>query len=287
VVENARDLHGVFPIARAEALASFGDGTLYVEKLLGHARHIEVQVIGDGLGGAVHFGERNCSIQRRHQKILEEAPSPGLSADVATLLHQAALAGVHALKYRSAGTFEFLLDAEGRFYFMEINARIQVEHPVTEQITGIDLVKLQIQSAFDNRLDVRQRDVSLHGHAIECRINAEDPDHDFLPQPGTIEHLRWPGGFGVRVDSHVFEGYTIPIYYDSLIAKIVSHGLTRADAIATMARALDELEIGPGATTTRFLRKVLEHSDFLAGDYTLELGRELTHALEEEEEEEA
>jgi acetyl-CoA carboxylase biotin carboxylase subunit len=238
-------------------------------------------VVGDGRGGGVHLGERNCSLQRRHQKMLEEALSPELPRDVADRLHRAALAGVRALEYRGAGTFEFLMDADNRFYFMEINARIQVEHPVTEAVTGVDLVKAQILGALERRLVLSQNEVGFRGHAIECRINAEDPDQEFLPQPGTIERLRWPGGFGVRIDSHVYEGYTIPLYYDSLLAKIIVHGATRADAIAIMARALDELEIGPSATTARFLRGVLDHPAFRAGDYTLDLGRELVPEVED------
>jgi len=282
VVESGRDLDDLFVMAQAEARAAFGDPALYVEKLVERARHVEVQVVGDGRGGGVHLGERNCSLQRRHQKMLEEAPSPSLARDVADRLHRAALDGVRALEYRSAGTFEFLMDEAGRFYFMEINARIQVEHPVTEAVTGIDLVKAQIVDALERRPSLSQRDIQLRGHAIECRINAEDPDQEFLPQPGTIERLRWPGGFGVRIDSHIYEGYTIPIYYDSLLAKIVAHARTRDEAIAVAARALDEFVIGPGATTARFLRGVLDDARLRCGDYTLDLGRALVPEVEEE-----
>jgi acetyl-CoA carboxylase, biotin carboxylase subunit len=282
VVESGRDLDDLFMMAQAEARAAFGDPALYVEKLVERARHVEVQVVGDGRGGGVHLGERNCSLQRRHQKMLEEAPSPALARDAADRLHRAALDGVRALAYRSAGTFEFLMDEAGRFYFMEINARIQVEHPVTEAVTGVDLVKTQIIDALERRPSLTQRDIELRGHAIECRINAEDPDQEFLPQPGTIERLRWPGGFGVRIDSHVYEGYTIPIYYDSLLAKVIAHGRTRDEAMAIAARALDELVIGPGATTARFLRGVLDDDRFRCGDYTLDLGRALVPEVEEE-----
>ena len=275
IVHSERELDDLFPLAQAEARAGFGDATLYVEKLIEHARHIEVQVVGDGRGGGVHLGERNCSLQRRHQKMLEESPSPALPRDVADQLHRAALVGVGALAYRGAGTFEFLVDEECRFYFMEINARIQVEHPVTEAVTGIDLVKVQLLGALEERLPLRQDQVVFTGHAVECRINAEDPEQDFLPQPGTIKHLRLPGGFGVRIDTHIFEGYTVPIYYDSLLAKVVAHGRTRPDAIAIMSRALDELEIGPIGTTTRFLRGVMDHEAFRTGGYTLDLGRTL------------
>ena len=280
-VATEAELDALFAIAQAEARAGFGDPTLYIEKLIEHARHVEVQVVGDGHGGGVHLGERNCSLQRRHQKILEESPSPWLPRDVADRLHRAALAGVRALAYRGAGTFEFLLDEECRFYFMEINARIQVEHPVTEAVTGIDLVKVQLLGALERRLTMTQDQVTVNGHAIECRINAEDPEQDFMPQPGTIERLRLPGGFGVRIDTHIFQGYTVPIYYDSLLAKVVTHHATREGAIATMRRALDELEIAPIATTTRFLRAVMDHDLFRSGRYTLDLGRALIPETED------
>jgi acetyl-CoA carboxylase biotin carboxylase subunit len=275
------DLDELFPLAQAEARAGFGDPTLYVEKLIEHARHVEVQVFGDGRGGGVHLGERNCSLQRRHQKMLEESPSPALPRDVADRLHDAALSGVEALAYRNAGTFEFLVDEDCRFYFMEINARIQVEHPATEAVTGIDLVKLQLVTALDGTLALTQDEVSFAGHAIECRVNAEDPEQDFLPQPGRIERLRLPGGPGVRVDTHIFDGYAIPIYYDSLLAKIVAHGRTRIEAIAIMRRALDEFEIAPMATTARLLRGVMDHELFLSGEYTLDFGRLLVPELED------
>jgi acetyl-CoA carboxylase biotin carboxylase subunit len=280
-VETPAELDDLFVMAQAEAGAAFGDPTLYIEKLVEHARHVEVQILGDGHGAGVHLGERNCSLQRRHQKMLEEALSPKLPRDIAGRLHAAALAGVRALSYRGAGTFEFLIDREGRFYFMEINARIQVEHPVTEAVTGVDLVKTQVLGALERRLMLSQHQIEFRGHAIECRINAEDPDRDFLPQPGTIERLRWPGGFGIRIDSHVYEGYIVPLYYDSLLAKIIAHGATRTDAIAIMARALDETEIGPIATTAPFLRGVLDHPAFRAGDYTLDLGRALVPEVED------
>jgi acetyl-CoA carboxylase biotin carboxylase subunit len=281
VVATEADLDDLFGLAQAEARAGFGDPTLYVEKLIEHARHIEVQVVGDGHGGGVHLGERNCSLQRRHQKMLEESPSPALPRDVADQLCRAAIAGVRALEYRGAGTFEFLVDQNCRFYFMEINARIQVEHPVTEAVTGIDLVKVQLLGALERRLSITQDQVTFSGHAIECRINAEDPEQDFMPQPGTIERLRLPGGFGLRIDTHIFQGYTVPIYYDSLLAKVVAHQRTREDAIATMRRALDELDIAPIGTTTRFLRGVMDHDLFRSGEYTLDLGRALVPETED------
>jgi acetyl-CoA carboxylase biotin carboxylase subunit len=274
-----------FATAQAEARAGFGDPTLYAEKLIVGARHVEVQVLGDGRGGALHLFERNCSLQRRHQKLLEEAPSPGLPASAAAGLHRAALSAVRALRYRNAGTLEFLVDESDRFYFMEMNARIQVEHPVTEAIAGIDLVKAQIHVAATGELPpLAQADIAARGHAIECRINAEDPDNGFLPQPGTIERLRLPGGPGVRVDTHLYQGYTVPLYYDSLLAKIIAHGSTRAEAIATAARALDELACAPLRTTAPFLRRILDHPSFRAGTYTLDLMHELLPEAAEEEE---
>lgn len=281
IVRSEDELADLFAMAQAEARAGFGDATLYIERLIEHARHVEVQIVGDGKGGGIHLGERNCSLQRRHQKMLEESPSPDFPRDVAGRLHQAALDGVRAIAFRGAGTFEFLIDDMCRFYFMEINARIQVEHPVTEAVTGIDLVKLQLVGALEGRLPIAQDDVAFNGHAIECRINAEDPEQDFMPQPGTIERLRLPGGFGVRVDTHIFEGYTVPLYYDSLLAKIVAHGRTRADAIAVMHRALGECEIAPLGTTAPFLRGVVEHELFQAGGYTLDFMRELVPELED------
>jgi acetyl-CoA carboxylase biotin carboxylase subunit len=280
LVAAESDLRDLYALAQAEARAAFGDPTLYVEKLIAPARHIEVQVFGDGHGGGVHFGERNCSVQRRHQKMLEEAPSPNLTPEVADQLHKAALAGVRAIHYRGAGTFEFLVDEKG-FYFIEINARIQVEHPVTEAVTGIDLVRLQLVQALEDALSIRQQDVLCSGHAIECRINAEDPDQEFMPQPGTIERLRLPGGFGVRVDTHIFEGYAVPLYYDSLLAKIVAHARTRTEAIAVMRRALEETQIQPIGTTAKFLTRVVDDERFRSGAYTLDLVRELVPEVEE------
>ena len=260
-----------FPLAQAEARASFGDPTLYLERRIEGARHIEVQVLRDSKGKAVHLGERNCSLQRRHQKLLEEAPSPALPREVARQLHEAALTIVEATRYRSAGTVEFLVDADNRFYFLEVNARIQVEHPVTEAITGVDLVRAQVEEAATGELSLSQSDIAFRGHAIECRINAEDPDDGFLPQPGTIETFRSPAGPSVRFDTHVFEGYAVPFYYDSLLAKVITHGATREEAIDTMRSALSELVIGPIHTTAPFLKRVLEDDAFRKGSYTLDL----------------
>ncbi|MBA3887576.1 MAG: acetyl-CoA carboxylase biotin carboxylase subunit [Acidobacteria bacterium] len=269
VIDGPETLASEFPMARAEARAAFGDPTLYMERLIVGARHVEVQVLGDGKGGAVHLGERNCSIQRRHQKMLEEAPSPCLSRATAAQLHDAACRAVTALRYRNAGTVEFLVDAAGRCYFMEINARLQVEHPVTEEITGIDLVRAQITIAQTGELPFTQEDIQPRGHAMECRINAEDPAAGFLPQPGTVERLRLPCGFGVRFDTYLYQGGIVPLYYDSLVGKLIVRGPSREAVLATMDRALEQFEAFPLATTAPFLRQVLQAPAFRRGDYTL------------------
>ena len=282
VLTGESELVEDFAIARGEANAAFGDPTLYLEKLVPEARHVEVQVLGDGTGAGVHLGERNCSVQRRHQKLVEESPSPRLGEDLRSALHRAALDAVAALNYRNAGTVEFLVDPDDCFYFLELNSRIQVEHPVSELITGVDLVKAQLRIAAEERLPFHQGDITFRGHAIECRINAEDPDDDFLPQPGTIVNFRPPGGFGVRLDTHVYAGYTMPIYYDSLLGKLLALGADRDEAIAVMSRALDELEIGPLRTTTAFLRRVMDESTFRDGTYTTTLCRRMLPDLEDD-----
>lgn len=255
-----------FPVAQAEARAAFGDGKIYMEKFIPRGRHVEVQVLGDGKGGAVHLGERNCSIQRRHQKLIEESPSPGIDAALRENICAAALQGVKHIGYLNAGTMEFLLDQSGNFYFMEINARIQVEHPVTEMVTGVDLIKEQFKIAMGEPL-VPQDAVHSKGWAIECRINAEDPDMNFLPCPGIIETLFLPDGPGVRVDTHIYAGYEIPIYYDTLLAKLIAHAKTRDEAVAKMAHCLDEFMISPTSTTISFHKKVLRDADFIEGRY--------------------
>ncbi len=213
-----------FPIAQAEAKAAFGDGKMYLEKFIPRARHVEVQILGDGQGHAVHFGERNCTVQRRHQKLVEESPCPGIDQPLREGIWTAALQGVKYIRYANAGTMEFLLDEMDHFYFMEINARIQVEHPVSEMVTGVDLIKEQFKISAGEPLTTSQEKIQSKGWAIECRINAEDPDMNFLPCPGKIEELFLPGGFGVRVDTHIYAGYEIPIYYDTLIAKLIAYG---------------------------------------------------------------
>jgi len=271
-----------FPIARAEASAAFGDGTMYIEKLITNARHVEVQVLGDGRGGAVHLGERNCSVQRRHQKLIEESPSPGLPPYVRDGLCAAAVQGVRHMRYQNAGTMEFLVDPEGHFYFMEINARIQVEHPVTEMVTGVDLVKEQFKIAAGEPT-LAENNTSHVGCAIECRINAEDPESSFLPSPGKIESVLLPGGPGVRIDTHIFAGYEVPIYYDTLLAKLIVHGRDREEAMARLLRCLDEFEVAPIQTTIPLHRRILRDPDFRAGRYYTDF---LTRYVAEEEEDE-
>ncbi|MER3456662.1 MAG: acetyl-CoA carboxylase biotin carboxylase subunit [candidate division GAL15 bacterium] len=266
VVHNQEDLARALQTAQQEARSAFGSGELYLEKYLREPRHVEVQVLADSRGNAVHLGHRECSIQRRHQKLLEEAPAPGLSPRLQAQLYRAALRLVQAIGYVNAGTVEFLVDRQDNFYFLEMNTRIQVEHPVTEAITGLDLVAEQIRIAAGERLRFRQQDVQFRGHALECRINAEDPAHDFRPSPGRVVSFVPPGGFGVRVDTHVYAGYTIPPYYDSLVAKVVAWGRDRAEAIARMERALREFEITGIRTTIPLHRAILDNAFFRRGE---------------------
>jgi acetyl-CoA carboxylase biotin carboxylase subunit len=245
-------------------MAAFGNPALYLERYISPARHVEIQVLGDRTGSVVHLGERDCSIQRRHQKLVEESPSPAMTPDLRARMGEAAVRLARSVKYRGAGTVEFLLDGEGNFYFMEMNTRIQVEHPVTEMVTGIDLVKAQIRIAAGEPLWLSQDDIVLRGHSIECRVNAEDPE-TFVPSPGKILHLRLPGGPGVRVDTHLYAGCTIPPFYDSLIAKVIVLGNTREEAIARMVRALDELDIEGVKTTIPLHKRILVSPEFKAG----------------------
>jgi len=259
-------IHG-FHQARAEAQAAFGDGTLYLEKFVENPRHVEVQILGDRFGNLVHLGERDCSVQRRHQKLVEESPSPSIDPRTREAMGKAAVAICKEAGYHNAGTVEFLLDRHGNFFFIEVNARIQVEHTVTELVTGIDLIQQQLLIAGGERLAFRQEDIRFQGHAIECRINAEDPERDFQPSPGLIELFVPPGGPGVRVDSHCYSGYRIPPYYDSMIGKLLVHRADRRHAIATMLRALDEFVIVGPKTTISLQRRILAHSDFRAGEH--------------------
>jgi len=263
VVHTESNLLDSISLTRAEAGAAFGNDTLYMEKFLQEPRHIEFQVLADGQGGAIHLGERDCSMQRRHQKVVEEAPAPGISQDQRDRIGAVCVDACQALSYRGAGTFEFLYQHE-EFYFIEMNTRIQVEHPVTEMITGIDLVKEQLRIAGGGTLSIAQEDVRFTGHAIECRLNAEDPD-DFLPCPGTISQYHSPGGPGVRVDTHIYNGYRVPPYYDSLIAKLIAHGEDRASAIARVSGALAEIVIDGIKTNVPLHRRIVSDSGFKAG----------------------
>ncbi|MBK8976863.1 MAG: acetyl-CoA carboxylase biotin carboxylase subunit [Planctomycetes bacterium] len=266
VAHNDVSLINGFHAAQAEAETAFKDGTVYIEKLLDRPRHVEVQILGDQHGNIVHLGERDCSLQRRHQKLVEESPCPILTPEQRAQIGEAAVRLAHAAGYESAGTVEFLLDRDGNFYFIEVNSRIQVEHPVTEEVTGFDLIQEMIRIAAGERLSFTQQDVVQRGHAIEFRINAEDPDHAFKPSPGLIETLIPPAGPGVRWDSHAYQGYRVPPHYDSMVAKLVVHRPTRRQALATARRALDELVIEGIRTTTPLFRRVLEHSDFINGE---------------------
>ena len=265
VAHNDGKLISAFLTAQAEAEAAFGNRSVYIEKYVKEPRHIEVQILADSHGNILHLGERDCSIQRRHQKLIEECPAPGLSEKLRRRIAETAVRAAKEVEYENAGTVEFLLDSDDNFYFMEMNTRLQVEHPVTEMVTGIDLVKAQITVATGEKLKWTQSDIHFEGHAIECRINAEDPDKDFMPSPGKIEQLIFPGGPGVRVDSHVYAGYKIPPYYDSLIAKIIAYGPNRTEAIAVMQRALREMVISPVKTTVPLHEKILNRPRFRQG----------------------
>jgi acetyl-CoA carboxylase biotin carboxylase subunit len=265
LVRDPDDLLQLFAAAQGEAEAAFGNAGVYLEKFIERPRHIEIQILADSYGNVVHLGERDCSIQRRHQKLLEEAPSPVLTPDLREKMGQAAVRAAQSINYVGAGTVEFLLDQSGEFYFMEMNTRIQVEHPVTEMVTGLDLIAEQIRIAQGEQLSFSQSDIQLRGHAIECRINAEDPDHNFRPHPGRISGYLPPGGNGVRMDSHVYTDYEIPPYYDSLIGKLIVWGPDRATAIRRMRRALRECAITGLPTTISFHQKVLDTPQFLKG----------------------
>ncbi len=267
IVRSRKGFTSAFDLCRSEALAVFGCGDVYIEKVIQNARHIEIQVLGDNYGNILHLGERECSIQRRYQKLVEEAPSAALNARLRKEMGTAAIAAARAVNYSGAGTVEFLLDRDGNYYFIEMNTRIQVEHPVTEWVTGVDLVKAQIRVASGEPIGFKQEDVQINGHAIECRINAEDPETDFAPSPETIHALRLPAGPGVRVDTHIYEGYTVPHYYDSLLAKLIVHDHSREEAVARMRRALAEFSANGVKTTAPFLMRILKEKDFRTGHY--------------------
>ncbi len=265
VASNDLALKSALQQARAEAEAAFGNGDVYLEKYIEHPRHVEVQVLADHHGNVVHLYERDCSVQRRHQKLIEESPSTSISAETRAAMCDAARNLIRAAKYTNAATVEFIVDKTGSFYFIEVNARIQVEHPVTEMVTGIDLIKWQIRVAAGEALPWSQNDIVQRGAAIECRINAENPRRNFQPSPGKIDQLIAPGGFGVRFDTHAHSGYTVPPYYDSMIGKLIVHQPTRADAIACMQRALAELRVDGIHTTIPIHQEILSHSAFVEG----------------------
>lgn len=269
IVSEKNELERAYNYASTEAQQAFGDSRVYIEKYIGSPKHIEVQILGDRHGNVVHLFERDCSIQRRHQKLLEEAPSPSIDKETRKKMGEIAVKAAQAVGYDSAGTIEFLYDVETNdFYFMEMNTRIQVEHPVSEEITGIDLIKYQIRISNDDKLDFKQKHIERNGCSIECRINAEDPEKDFKPNPGKITQLMIPGGPGVRVDSGVYPGYVIPPFYDSMVAKLIAWGINRREAIERMKRALDEFYIEGIKTTIPFHKTVMRNQQFLSGQYT-------------------
>ncbi len=267
IVNDRQELIRALPLVKAEARHAFGCDEIYLEKFLRKARHVEVQVLGDQHGSVIHLGERECSIQRRNQKLLEEAPSPIVSPELRGRMGGAAVRGTSAIAYNSAGTMEFLLDEKGDFYFMEFNARIQVEHPITEMVTGVDVVVEQIRNALGKPMGLGQEDIKVNGHAIECRINAEDYHRDFLPTPGIIEKWQPPGGPHVRVDSHCYRGYQVSPNYDSLLAKLIAHGRERTEALRIMQQALKEFDIEGVETLIPFHLRLLSNPDFIAGNY--------------------
>ena len=262
------DLKKLLPLTQSEAQSAFGNPGVYIEKYIQNPKHIEIQFIGDKYGNVLTFGERDCSIQRKHQKLIEEAPGPTITQEQREMISKIVRNAVSSIGYVGAGTMEFIMDQDGKFYFMEVNTRIQVEHPVTEEVTKIDLIREQILACLGEKLSLKQEDIKIMGHAIEFRINAEDPFNDFRPSPGKIKVLHLPGGFGIRVDTHIYEGYEIPMYYDSMVAKLIVWGRDRNEAINRAKRALGEFTIEGIPTTIPFHSKVLEHPVFLGGYHT-------------------
>lgn len=268
--DTKEEFEPAFQTAQKEAQMAFGDGTMYIEHFVQHPRHIEFQILADRYGNVIHLGERDCSIQRNHQKMIEESPSAAVSEELRLKMGEAAVKAAQAAHYVNAGTIEFLLEKTGRFYFMEMNTRIQVEHPVTECVTGMDLIKEQIKIASGEPLSVTQEDVRIQGHAIECRINAENPEKHFRPSPGTITELHLPGGQGIRIDTDIYNGYRVPPYYDSMLAKLIVCGDTREEAIAKMQSALGEVIIDGIDTNVDYQFGILENPDYQAGNFDIE-----------------
>ena len=265
---NPEDFEENFKVAQLESVRGFGDHTMYIEKYIQDPRHIEFQILADAYGNVVQLGERDCSIQRHHQKMIEESPSVALTPKLRKRMGEAAIKAAKAVNYKSAGTIEFLLDRDQNFYFMEMNTRIQVEHPVTEMVSGVDLMKEMISIAEGKPLSISQEEIHLNGHAMECRINAEDPNNQFRPCPGVIREVHLPGGNGVRIDTAVYNGYEIPPYYDSMIAKVIVHGRNREETIDKMRSTLGELIIDGVTTNVDFQYEILNHEDFQKGDIT-------------------
>lgn len=265
IVKHLDEVENAFQTARSEAEIAFGNSDVYIEKFVENPRHVEIQVLGDKFGNVIHLGERDCSVQRRHQKLIEESPSPVVDEDLRRRMGEAAILGSKSVNYLGAGTIEFLVDKNGDFYFMEMNTRIQVEHPVTEEVTGFDLIQAQIKVAAGD--EIKLKEVEFKGHSIECRINAEDPDNNFRPSPGLVTAFHVPGGHGVRVDTHCYAGYTIPPYYDSMIGKLIVIGKDREEAVRKMSRALDEFIIEGIKTTIPFHQKIMTNKDFLNNNY--------------------
>ncbi|MBO8463697.1 MAG: acetyl-CoA carboxylase biotin carboxylase subunit [Firmicutes bacterium] len=266
IAESEEEFLEKFETAQREALNGFGDDTMYLERCIRNPRHVEIQILADQYGNTIYLGERDCSIQRRHQKMIEESPSCAIDEELRKKMGEAAVKGAKAANYYSAGTIEFLLDQNNEFYFMEMNTRIQVEHPVTEMVTGIDLIKEQIKIAAGEKLTIAQEDVKIQGHAIECRINAEDPDKNFMPCPGTVNYIHFPGGKGIRVDSALYAGYTIPPYYDSMVAKLIVHDETRELAIQKMRSALGELIVQGVKTNLDYQYEILNDNEYVQGN---------------------
>lgn len=279
VSESPEDFEENFKVAQLESVRGFADNSMYLEKYVRNPRHIEFQIMADKYGNVIQLGERDCSIQRNHQKVIEESPSQALTPELRAKMGEAAIRAAKAVNYESAGTIEFLLDEDKNFYFMEMNTRIQVEHPVTEMVSGVDLMKEMISIAEGNPLSVRQEDIQLQGHAMECRINAEDPANHFRPCPGVINEIHLPGGYGVRVDTAVYNGYEIPPYYDSMIAKVIVHGRDRKETIDKMRSALGELIIDGVTTNVDFQYEILNHPDFQNGNVTTDFIPDHFHSL--------
>ena len=267
LVKKENELTDLYEIAYQEALLGFGNGDLYIEKFIEKTRHIEIQILADAMGNVIHLGERDCSIQRRHQKLVEESPSSAVDNQLRIAMGEAAIAGVKSIDYIGVGTIEFLLDKNKNFYFMEMNTRIQVEHPVTEMVTGVDLIKQQIRVHAGEKCPSYNSNYKLRGHSIECRINAEDPSKNFMPSPNKITNFHMPGGKGVRIDSHAYTGYVIPTHYDSMIGKLIVHAKNRPQAIIRMQRALEEAIIEGPKTTIPYHQKIMENDDFISGKF--------------------